>query len=126
MNPNLSVQEYDRLEALIRSAWLNLNQAGDTPDSHRSLLSLQAAVAVLRSGLDFRRGLLWILRQGGDTDTNAAIAGALLGARDGFSAIPAEWTACVPFPERLDAVSQRLVEMAPGWEAVPSGGLALH
>ena len=49
MNPNLSVQEYDRLEALIRSAWLNLNQAGDTPDSHRSLLSLQAAVDTLLS-----------------------------------------------------------------------------
>ena len=28
---------------------------------------------------------------GGDTDTNAAIAGALLGARFGFEAIPKEW-----------------------------------
>ena len=29
--------------------------------------------------------------QGGDTDTNAAIAGALLGAVYGYSAIPLQW-----------------------------------
>ena len=33
--------------------------------------------------------------RGGDTDTNAAICGALLGAVWGRNAIPAQWTACV-------------------------------
>jgi len=30
-------------------------------------------------------------RAGGDTDTNAAVAGALLGAREGEAAIPPRW-----------------------------------
>ena len=38
--------------------------------------------------------------KGGDTDTNAAIAGALLGAADGLGAIPPRWVmpvqACRP------------------------------
>lgn len=33
--------------------------------------------------------------RGGDTDTNAAICGALLGAVWGRNAIPAQWTECV-------------------------------
>lgn len=35
--------------------------------------------------------LVWTVRQGGDTDTNAAIAGALLGAFQGLAAIPRQW-----------------------------------
>jgi ADP-ribosyl-[dinitrogen reductase] hydrolase len=36
-------------------------------------------------------GLELVVRAGGDTDTTAAIAGALLGARWGASAVPASW-----------------------------------
>jgi ADP-ribosylglycohydrolase/fructose-1,6-bisphosphatase/inositol monophosphatase family enzyme len=35
--------------------------------------------------------VVWTVRQGGDTDTNAAIAGALLGAFQGLSAVPRQW-----------------------------------
>jgi ADP-ribosyl-[dinitrogen reductase] hydrolase len=35
------------------------------------------------------------IREGGDTDTNAAIAGALLGAAEGRRAIPARWTTII-------------------------------
>jgi len=44
MTPRLSIAEYDRLSDRTRTAWVSLNQAGDTPDSHRSLLCLQSAV----------------------------------------------------------------------------------
>lgn len=44
MSITLSIQEYDRLEDLVRAAWVSLNQAGDTPDSHKSILSLQGAL----------------------------------------------------------------------------------
>jgi ADP-ribosylglycohydrolase len=40
---------------------------------------------------DWRAALVDIASRGGDADTNAAIAGALLGARDGAEAIPVEW-----------------------------------
>lgn len=35
--------------------------------------------------------VVWTVRQGGDTDTNAAIVGALVGAFQGSQAIPREW-----------------------------------
>ena len=48
--------------------------------------------------------------KGGDTDTNAAITGALLGAADGLGAIPPRWVmpvqACRPH-EALDALNPR-------------------
>jgi ADP-ribosylglycohydrolase len=39
----------------------------------------------------WRDALVDVASRGGDADTNAAIVGALLGARDGASAIPAAW-----------------------------------
>lgn len=40
---------------------------------------------------DFRAGVLEIVRCGGDTDTTAAILGALIGARVGTAGIPSSW-----------------------------------
>jgi hypothetical protein len=44
------------------------------------------------------------VRRGGDTDTNAAIAGALLGAIHGRDAVPSQWrgmvSSCRPHPLR--------------------------
>ena len=39
--------------------------------------------------------LIWLANAGGDTDTNAAVAGGLLGARDGEAAVPARWIAAL-------------------------------
>ena len=52
---------------------------------------------------DFEGALMATVARGGDTDTNAAIAGALLGAAYGREAIPARWIrpvlACRPLVE---------------------------
>jgi ADP-ribosylglycohydrolase len=42
-----------------------------------------------------------IARIGNDTDTNAAIAGGLLGARDGASAIPQRWRTLLQFGDEF-------------------------
>lgn len=73
----------------------------DGPDMGCTLVALQVAVSLLQAGLPFDEGIPWILRQGGDTDTNGAIVGALLGARDGLGAFPAAWLACVPRQETI-------------------------
>lgn len=54
-------------------------------------------------------GLIWLANAGGDSDTNAAVAGGLLGARDGEAAIPARWIAALPEVERLRSIALRLV-----------------
>ncbi len=41
---------------------------------------------------NFREGIVSMIRCGGDTDTTAAIAGAIIGAGVGKDGIPAEWT----------------------------------
>jgi ADP-ribosylglycohydrolase len=63
---------------------------------------------MMAAGLSFEEGLPWILRQGGDTDTNGAIVGALLAARDGYSAIPKEWLECIAEKDRIIHVGRQL------------------
>jgi ADP-ribosylglycohydrolase len=66
------------------------------------LVALQNAFWCLHA-LDFEEGLVQTVARGGDTDTNAAIAGALLGACHGRDKIPARWIlpvlACRPLAE---------------------------
>lgn len=50
--------------------------------------AFRLAVVAVRTATDFAEGLTWVVNQGGDADTNGAIAGALLGARFGHSGIP--------------------------------------
>lgn len=52
---------------------------------------------------NLEEGVVGTVREGGDTDTNAAIAGALLGAVHGREAVPVQWRtavlSCRPHPE---------------------------
>jgi ADP-ribosyl-[dinitrogen reductase] hydrolase len=58
---------------------------------------------------NLERGLIWLANAGGDTDTNAAVAGGLMGARDGEGAVPGRWVAALPEPQRLRELATRLV-----------------
>jgi ADP-ribosyl-[dinitrogen reductase] hydrolase len=50
-----------------------------------------------------------VILEGGDTDTNAAIAGAALGARHGRQAIPERWLESIHEPARIIALADALV-----------------
>ena len=56
-----------------------------------TLLALQAGLVSLWSAPDFEQGLRGVVEAGGDTDTNGAVAGAVLGARFGIEAVPQRW-----------------------------------
>lgn len=58
------------------------------------------------------RGLVWLASAGGDADTNAAVAGGLMGARDGERAVPARWVAALPDPDHLRHLADHLVGIA--------------
>ena len=56
-----------------------------------TLLSMQAALVSYWRAESFEAGLRQVIEAGGDTDTNGAIVGAVLGARFGLAAIPSRW-----------------------------------
>lgn len=55
------------------------------------LTALAVGVCAWRTAVSFEEGLAWAVNLGGDADTNGAVAGALLGAREGMAAIPERW-----------------------------------
>ncbi len=57
--------------------------------------ALQNAFWQLLHASSLEEGIVDTVRRGGDTDTNAAIAGALLGAVHGRDAVPSHWRAMV-------------------------------
>ena len=79
------------------------------------LVALQNAFWCLQH-LELEEALVQTVGRGGDTDTNAAIAGALLGARHGRSAIPSRWIlpvlACRPLAD-AGALRPRPIEYWP-------------
>jgi ADP-ribosyl-[dinitrogen reductase] hydrolase len=66
------------------------------------LIALQNAFFHLAAGTAMEPALIDTVGRGGDTDTNAAIAGALLGAADGRASLPMRWVmpvlTCRPDP----------------------------
>ena len=76
------------------------------------LVAFQNAFRHLAIGTPIEDALIETVGEGGDTDTNGAICGALLGAAQGRTAIPVRWSmavlacrtlaksACRPRPER--------------------------
>jgi hypothetical protein len=55
------------------------------------LVALQNAFWQLLHAAGFEEGVTGSVQLGGDTDTNGAIAGALLGAVHGRAAVPQQW-----------------------------------
>ena len=53
--------------------------------------------------------LVYLVQAGGDTDTNAAVAGALLGARHGEISLPQRWMAQLPGAQGLQRLADRLL-----------------
>lgn len=73
------------------------------------LESLTLAVAALLDPRSLEDVLVDVVRFGQDTDTNGAIAGGLLGARDGVNAIPARWREKLQFGKEFTEVTETLL-----------------
>lgn len=57
-----------------------------------TLKALGSALWCLFHANDFEEGLLRVVNEGGDADTNAAVACAMLGAKFGYTSIPQKYT----------------------------------
>lgn len=86
-----------------------IGQAGLPDDGGGFVLdSLSLAVAAVLDPRGIADVLADVILLGSDTDTNAAIAGGLVGARDGAAAIPAGWLEVLQFGAEFAAAADVL------------------
>jgi ADP-ribosyl-[dinitrogen reductase] hydrolase len=83
----------------------------DGPDQGFCLFTAGIALQVAGEELAFEDGLRYVVGLGGDTDTNAAVAGALLGARHGVAAIPTNWLERLAERAAIEHEAERLAEL---------------
>jgi len=100
--------------------------------------SVITSIYIAVQSVDFRNAVEDVIALGGDTDTTAAMVGAIVGARDGFSAIPVEWynelCARDSFDDRVEGFLKRqhdwhprrtLVDLETEWCALYENPVAL-
>jgi ADP-ribosyl-[dinitrogen reductase] hydrolase len=97
----------EELEYLVGGA--GIERPIDGPDQGFVFFTAGVALRLAGEARPFEQGLRSVVALGGDTDTNAAVAGALLGALHGTHALPAFWL------DRLaerDAIEQEAAALA--------------
>lgn len=76
------------IELAYNSSDISMLDLDEEPSIGYTLLGLAAALWCYWHTTSFEEGLLKIVNEGGDADTNAAIACSILGAKYGYSSIP--------------------------------------
>jgi len=79
-------------------------------DMGYTLKALQVGLWALQQEPDFETVLLAVVNAGGDTDTNGAVAGAVMGSRVGLAGIPRRWLENIRGIDRLLDLADRLFE----------------
>lgn len=99
----------EELEFLVGEA--GRSRPVDGPDMGFTLYTAAVALRSAVEAPDVEHGLRDVVGLGGDTDTNAAVAGALLGARDGAAALPAAWLERLAERDALEHEARALADL---------------
>jgi ADP-ribosyl-[dinitrogen reductase] hydrolase len=105
----------DRIEDVVipaTSGVLGFAVALSRSESGSALATLAIALAAFFNADDFEKGVVWAVNLGGDTDTNGAVTGALLGARLGAGAIPPRWLEVLERRAEIEAMGHQLAALA--------------
>ncbi|MGH2528740.1 MAG: ADP-ribosylglycohydrolase family protein [Actinomycetota bacterium] len=84
----------------------------DGPDQGFCLFTAGVALQSLLGSGDYETEVRRVVSLGGDTDTNAAVAGALVGTRVGEAGLPAEWLERLRDREVIHAEADSLARLA--------------
>jgi ADP-ribosylglycohydrolase len=84
----------------------------DGPDMGFCLFTAAVGLQALLRGGGFEPALRRVVAMGGDTDTNAAVAGALLGSAVGATGLPAAWRLRLQDREAIEEEALGLVPLA--------------
>ncbi|WP_413175785.1 ADP-ribosylglycohydrolase family protein [Anabaena azotica] len=98
----------DSLDYLDLDEGLNANESYSLS---YTLKTLGAGFWALLHAANFREGITAIIQEGGDADTNAAVAGALLGARFGYQEIESNLIEGLIYKQELEARAKDLIKL---------------
>lgn len=79
-----------------------------------TIKAMQVGLWALRQEQDFETVLVEVVNMAGDTDTNGAVAGAVMGPRVGLSGIPPRWRESIRDESRLIELADRLFDASEG------------
>jgi ADP-ribosylglycohydrolase len=109
------VEELLAVRPTLEAVRARLSSSADAAESVGAALYSALAHDRFEAALQFAVGL------GGDTDTVAAMAGAVAGARDGYRSIPIRWLTALEDGERGHSYVRTLVAPLCGNAAVAGG-----
>ena len=96
---------------LARQDNLNVLELQDSNSMGYTLKTLAVGLWAYWHASSFEEGLLSVVNAGGDADTNAAVACAILGAKFGFQEIPKEYVRDLAHKNRLEDVIESLLSL---------------
>ena len=82
---------YDCIDGHHGKDKIDISNVGAQKDFHYVIHSLRIATHYFLHTNSFEQALIECVNHGGDTDTNAAICGAMAGTYYGMNAIPKRW-----------------------------------
>jgi ADP-ribosylglycohydrolase len=100
----------EELEYLVEAA--GRARPVDGPDMGFTFFTAGLALQVAAERPSFEEGVRYVVGLGGDTDTNGAVAGALLGAAHGRSGLPGEWLDRLQDRSAIESEARALAELA--------------
>jgi ADP-ribosyl-[dinitrogen reductase] hydrolase len=98
------------LEAVIDGREEPIRSLAGSAEGATCWATLGVALFALKTFDAYEPGVLWAIGLGVDTDTNAAVAGALLGARLGPDSIPESWLTPLRERERVERAASAFAE----------------
>ena len=100
----------ERIAEYIERAWNEDDIANLMDDDFMgyTLVTLSVGLWAYWHSTSFVDGLLKVVNAGGDADTNAAVACAILGAKYGFVSIPSEYVEGLIYRDKLEDVTRCL------------------
>jgi len=94
----------------VEGATLGALDLDNPVDLGFTLKAMQVALWCTAQPTGFEETVVAVVNEGGDTDTNGAIAGAVMGARHGASSIPPRWLDNIADIEDLTKLADRLFD----------------
>ena len=109
LQPYVPAEEREALRRVLDGSVIAASRA-EIQGSGYVVHCLEASLWAAARAVDYREAVLLAVNLGDDTDTTAAVTGAICGAMYGTRAIPEAWLAGLVRAERVRGLAERLAE----------------